>query len=255
MVKYSRDKKCKYYDGVHTYRVGKEQYESVTTLVSRHFPKFNDKKLARYLASLPFAKKQKKGVRYWLNDWKKNREEGLLIHAELEKLVNNPEEYQSLKPVLHPRTIIAWEGFHKLHKQFDEPVLHPEEIVYNEKYKVAGQIDLLIEENGEGTERVVSLLDWKATKEIDDHYKYDNEEEKYGTTVETMHLENCRLNKYTLQLSLYAYMLELQGYKIKDLYIGHICPKKDTFVPIKVQYMKYIIESILDDKYLEEELE
>jgi hypothetical protein len=203
------------------------------------------------LSSLPFAKKQKKGVRYWLNEWKQSAETGTFIHAELEKLINNPQDYSTLKPVLHPRTVIAWEGFHKLYKGFDEPITFPEVLIYNEVYEIAGQIDCMILVNGDGVYKEVILLDWKATKDISFKYKYSNEEEKYGNSDITMNLENCNGNQYTLQLSVYAYLLELQGYKIKELIIGHIDPKNNKFNPITVPYLRYEAESLLNDRYMD----
>jgi len=245
MVKKSTDNKCRFYDKSHTYKVGNKKYESVTTLIHKHFPPFNEKKMARWLASLPFAKKQKKGVRYWLREWKNNRETGTLIHAELEKLINNPKEYEILKPVLHPRTIIAWEAFKKIIKNYEGATIEPEVLIYNNKYEVAGQIDVLIIKGNE-----ITILDWKATKDISFHYKYNNEEEKYGTSDITMTLENCNGNHYNLQLSVYAYLLEQQGYKVKDLIIGHINPKTNSFNPITVPYLRYEAEGLLNDRYL-----
>lgn len=255
MVKKSSDGKCRFYEGKHTYRVGKKKYLSVTQLVHKHFPPFEEKKIARWLSSLPFAKKQKKGVRYWLNEWKKNRETGTLIHEELEKLVNNPQEYTILKPVLHPRTVIAWEGFHKIHRAMDEPITIPEMLIYNEEFEIAGQIDCVITVNGEGIEREIILLDWKATKDISFEYKYSDEEEKYGTSDITMNMENCNGNQYALQLSTYAYLLELEGYKIKELIIGHINPKTNKFNPIKVPYLRYEAESMLNERLMNLPLE
>lgn len=248
VVKKSSDGVVAFYEKSHKYKnlKTKKYYTSATTLIGKHFPKFDAKKVARFLAGLPFAKKQKKGVRYWLKEWKNSAEEGTFIHAELEKLINNPSDYTALKPVLHPRTIIAWEGFMDLHRGFDEPHLTAEELIYDDEYGISGQIDVLISENCEEG-RCVTLFDWKATKDISFRYKYSNEDEKFGTSEFTNHLENCNGNKYSIQLSLYAYLLERKGHKIKDLYIGHICPKKGKLVPIKVEYMKDVVKSMLED--------
>jgi hypothetical protein len=248
MTKYSSDKKVKFTSKNHKY-VHKELgvFESVTTLIGRHFPPFNEKEVARFLAKLPWAKKQKKGVRYWLKDWEAKRSEGTLIHAEIETLINDQKRYNILKPVLNPRTVLAFEGFHKFLKTVGEPVVTPELLIYDKDFKIAGQIDCLIEVNAdEGIDREIILVDWKATKDITFDYKYNNPDEATGTSEITKHLSNSNGNKYSLQLSIYAYMLEKQGYIIKGLYIGHVSNKEFKLIP--VDYMKSIALQVLESK-------
>lgn len=250
VVKYSSDGVCRFYEKSHKYKVGNENYLSVTQLVHKQFPAFNEKKTARWLASLPFAKKQKKGVKYWLNEWARNRDEGTLIHAEIETLINSPEQYPTLKPVLHPRTVIALDGFEKFHRRLDEPMVTTEALIYNKDFKVAGQVDCIIAVNGEDGDKELIIFDWKATKDISFKYKYSNPEEAHGITVDTSDMPNCNGSLYTIQLSIYAYLLELQGNKIKELMIGHICPKTNSLVIIPITYLRDTAQSILEDRKL-----
>lgn len=238
MIKKSTDGKCKFYEKAHKYKVDKEEYTSVTTLIGQHFPKFDAKGLARKLASFSWAKKQKKGVRYWLNEWKQSALTGSLIHAEIEESIIKPESYSVLKPVLHPRSVIAIEWYNEFIKDFKVTEVIPEELIYDEEFKLAGQIDLLIKEGKE-----VTLVDWKATKDITFSCKYSDD--KTGTSEVTKDLQNANGVKYSLQLSIYAYMLERQGYKIKDLVLAHICPKKNELVEYRVKYMKDEVRRLL----------
>jgi len=231
VVKKSSDGLVKFYEKSHKYKIGRKQLNSVTTLIGQHFPPFNTKKVARMLAGFYWAKKQKKGVRYWLNEWKQSALEGTLCHEECEKIINNPELYNTLKDVLNHKSIVAIEGYNKFKGQLNNPIEHPELLIYNEDYNIAGQLDLPIEVNN----KEIILCDWKFTKEISFTAKY---EEKFGITEITKDLENCNGIKYSLQLSIYAYLLELQGYTVSELYILHINPKTMVFNPIKVDYMR-----------------
>ena len=55
------------------------------------------------------------------------------------------------------------------------------------------------------------------------------------------HLDSCNFNSYSLQLSLYAYMLEKRyGYKIAGLYLIHL--REDEFREYECPYMKKEME-------------
>jgi len=240
VVKKSSDGVIKFYEKSHKYKNGREQYTSVTTLISKHFPKFDAKGLARKLASFYWAKKQGKGVRYWLNEWKQSALTGSLIHEEIEESIIKPDGYEVLKPVLHPRAIIGVEWFNEFIQEYSTPEVIPEELIYDEDFKVAGQIDLLIKDGKE-----ITLVDWKATKDITFKCKYP--EDTTGTSSITKELQNANGVKYSLQLSIYAYMLERKGYKVKKLVLAHICPKKNKLVPYEVEYMREEAMKILGE--------
>lgn len=66
----------------------------------------------------------------------------------------------------------------------------------------------------------VDIDDYKTNEEIQMENKY--QKMKYPVN----HLDDCNYNHYALQISLYAYMLEQQGYKVGDLSISHHDIKK-----------------------------
>lgn len=124
--------------------------------------------------------------------------------------------------------------------------------------KLAGTIDLPIIKRG--TKRFC-ILDWKTNKDefkptsgymkkifvggkwiksdifvqTDDRFKYP-----------ISHLPLCKINGYALQLSLYAYMMEVWGYELVDkgLEIIHIRPGAEPKV-IKLPYLKDEVEILL----------
>jgi len=237
-VKYSPDGKCRFYEGKHTYWLGKRQLTNATSLIGKYFKEFDAKGVARMLAKFPANKAKKHGVRYWLDEWKKAREEGTLSHEELEIYVSNAKHGRVLYPVFQPRSRAAIDWYNEwiVNKIDYEP--QPELLVYDEELGVAGQIDLpLIHRDGK-----VIIADYKFTKKIDTKgYKGQK-----GIHPLTEHLDDCKLIKYGLQLSMYAYLLERQGLSIDSLLLVHVTPDCKV-VTYNVPYDKKTIVTLLED--------
>jgi len=100
--------------------------------------------------------------------------------------------------------------------------------VFSKKLGLAGTIDKMILHE----DYLVSLLDWKQSKEI----KMTGTKMKIGT----YDLLDCNYYQYVLQLSVYAYILELEYMcKIKDLILVHIT--KEGCNEIIVPYLKEVV--------------
>ena len=117
--------------------------------------------------------------------------------------------------------------------------LHSEVMVYNEDLMVAGMVDI-IEKVDKDT---ISIYDFKTNKSLKskniwgDYMKYN-----------LWHLQDCNMNVYKLQLSLYAYLCELKGLKINQLTILYCNRKTKKLEPYAVPYLKCDIEKILEKK-------
>lgn len=110
-----------------------------------------------------------------------------------------------------------------------------EKIVYSDKFKVAGTVDLILEFN-----KYFIIIDFKTNEKFDFYNKYN---EKLLKPVE--YLDNCKFNVYALQLSLYAYMLENTLNKpCKNLLILYI-KRNHTITPININYLKHQADDIL----------
>jgi len=135
--------------------------------------------------------------------------------------------------------------------------IYAEKKVYIDTYKVSGMIDcLVIKDNN------FMIIDWKTNKDIihfkSGYYKKQKVGNKYiktDTWIEhpkylldpLNHLEESKGNIYSLQLSLYAYIMESWGYKLinNGLLIFHFRPTKNPErIPIK--YMKQDIHTMLE---------
>lgn len=233
--------KLKFYPKSHTYKVGKIKLTSVTQWTKKFFDKFDAKAVARTLAKVKKHKLEKKGVRYWLASFKAAAEHGTRIHNAIEDYINGnweiprfPEERDEkkfLEAVQYLRTKIdKTDALRAEHKVFDLDLL------------LAGTIDLMVEHE-DGT---VSLHDWKTNKRIK---KYQRISSRTKMAQEPFNaLPDCNHSTYSIQLSLYAYILERRGYKIRDLFIVHLM--EDTHTQYKVDYekIKPMIEAYFDER-------
>jgi len=60
------------------------------------------------------------------------------------------------------------------------------------------------------------------------------------------HLKNDAITKYSLQLSLYSYLLSLQGYKVNEnLNIFWVNPANKKIEIVNIRYMKQDVEDLI----------
>ena len=108
--------------------------------------------------------------------------------------------------------------------------------------RIAGQADLIVK-NGNN----ISILDWKTNKEIKKRSYYNKTKKKNVMMKFPLNnLEDCNYNIYTLQLSLYAYMIQQLNpeFNIQNLNLVHIARDgKQTVYECK--YLKDDIERML----------
>lgn len=130
--------------------------------------------------------------------------------------------------------------------------LYSEKRVYWHEYLIAGTIDCLLIKGKE-----FIIVDWKTNKDIlnfkSGYYKKVNgiksniwvdKKEYFKKPIHI--IEFCKGNIYTLQLSLYAYILELWGYSCYDLQLYHI-KRDDTPKRYKINYLKSACQLLLID--------
>jgi ATP-dependent exoDNAse (exonuclease V) beta subunit len=82
-------------------------------------------------------------------------------------------------------------------------VVAAEKLVFSPALKLAGTFDLLLEDKETGE---MIIADWKTNEEI----KTNNYFSKGLSVLNFM--DDCNFNHYSLQLNLYQYILEKEGY-------------------------------------------
>ena len=253
----------------HTYTRNKEKYISVTTLIDRYIPPFDSNYWSAYKAIkdvlsarstsmwnnykgtaggwenvVAYYEKQKfqsgtsgkyspeieKRKQWYLDCWENENkiacDKGSRIHDIMEKLVGGSGKIE------HEGSIYETRPASRLHT-FEGNHIYPELIVYNDLYKVAGTIDRLDQKNKDAW-----INDYKTNKEIT----------KTAFRDETMlyplaHIPNANYFHYQLQVSLYAWIVEFMGYRIKGIKLTHL--KDDGDEVYDIRYAKSDVETML----------
>jgi hypothetical protein len=223
-------KKVKFDKKNHTYHINGKESISVTTLIKKYVPIFDkDGKIAKNV-----AKRDNKSIKEIQDMWKNKGEEssdrGTIIH----KLA---EDIMSDKPVeLITEYINIMNYLGKLRDQIHDNILSTEQIIIDEELLIAGTIDLMTHENG-----VIDLWDYKTNEKPILSTKY------YGMMLYPIgNVPNNNYNKYALQLSLYKYILERQGYIVNSINLIHL--REDKLEIINLPYMKTECELILKEE-------
>ena len=253
------------------------KYISVTTLIGKYEQEFDKDFTSKYKALerlLPSDvwKKEKGGI--WkshkipkdflevydikeselnavqqdiLDEWAKiNREaceRGTKIHSELENSFYKAGNNVKLEKFGIGGKFQCKKNYNELDLEYG---VYPEYLIYfSTKDKIlnlAGQIDLLIKNGNE-----IVLVDHKTNAKIDQKGFYDSKSRqtkkmKFPLTK----LDDCNFIHYTLQLSLYAWMLQRinPDFVIKDLIINHYDHSGNNTL-YHCQYLKKEVELLL----------
>lgn len=205
---------------------------SVTTLIHKNFPQFNDEEVidkmmkSRNWENSKYYGKTKEEIK---KEWKESGERasrlGTMMHNDIERFFNGEE-------VLNPETKefshfkLFWEEFRKANPGFVP--CRAEWMVYDEDVGIAGSIDFVLEnEKGE-----IIIVDWKRSKEIKKENRY---EKGYGLFS---HMDNCNYSHYSIQLNIYRHILENKyGKKVVGLYLAIFHPDNEYYDVHMVNYI------------------
>ena len=121
--------------------------------------------------------------------------------------------------------------------------IYPEVIIYCKKLKLAGTIDFILVHKETG---VLYLGDWKTNKKIDKK-SYGG---KKGIKEGTLDLDDCKLTRYAIQLTLYRYLLEENyGAKVDLQALVHLSEEKAE--SIRCDYLRSNLDVMLNSRRLE----
>jgi ATP-dependent exoDNAse (exonuclease V) beta subunit len=219
----------------HIYRLDDgTKLTSGTTFVHKFFPKFDAKKVSFFYAR-KHGLDQQQVLAMWREKGERARMFGTNVHACAEYEIRpdrgtikpmNEDEALAFKRV---RLAVKYMG------KFLE-FIEPEMIVFSPGLGVAGTIDLIARHKETGE---IYILDWKTNESID-------RENKYGTRgLEPISdLFDCSFAQYSLQVSLYQYIL------IKENYFPDASGYKRALIHVNQNIFKWI-----DAPYLKPEIE
>ena len=116
----------------------------------------------------------------------------------------------------------------------------PERILFTEQYELAGMADLIIDID----DVFFDIWDWKTNRVFNFYNPYGNE-----TLYKPFdYMQSCQYSIYTLQLSVYAYLYELEfpKRKCRQITIGYWDKEKMCFTRIPVMYMKHEARKLIE---------
>jgi hypothetical protein len=189
-------------------------WTSVTKLIESYCNPFDEEDQAlrssQNMNSKWFGMDPVEIIKLWKAENLRSTDAGTWVHNKWEKNVSSlkHKEWEGKKLKVFPG---KWEGETKIApaQELEEGV-YPEHIIYNENLQVCGQADIVNVRDG-----FVDVIDYKTSKEIEDHsygFKYGNA----SMMLEPVnHLEDCNLSHYVLQLGIYMRLILLKNPALK----------------------------------------
>jgi len=198
-------------------------WTSVTSFIHKFKPAFNKEKIAKKCSTKKSSKWYGLDPQVVMNIWEgetqraidlgnwyhNQRESDLLDFKTIEREgVNLP----IVKPIIE-------EGIKHAPKQKLSDGVYPEHFVYLKSAGLCGQADLVEIVNGK-----INITDYKTNKEIKEKSFVNWEGISSKMYIPVNHLDDCNLNHYNLQMSIYAYIIKKHNPKLKvgSLTVQHV---------------------------------
>ncbi len=224
---------------IYTHRDG-TKYKSVSKVIEQFKNKFDSEKMsylsARKALRLTFGTEPTEQEIYQKAaelkaEWQKKNDLACRIGTHIHNCL---EVYGKTTKIADPKLESMVRGVYSDYVDYKK--FWDEQILYSEEDEVAGTADKLLLRPG--TKDVIDIDDYKTNiaQGIATSSKYNNR-----MKAPFDHLEDCNFVHYSLQLSIYAAMIEKQfGYKIGRLRLRYIPPFNPiAYKTVPIIYMKY----------------
>jgi CRISPR/Cas system-associated exonuclease Cas4 (RecB family) len=219
-----------------------KRYSSVTQTLHSLVNEFDADAVSTAISKQPEARRKEeyKGLNkqqildYWqfLND--EANEYGTFIHESIERYLLNQKFYFP-DDELEQKAIKAFDDI-----AIDEgQCIWPERIMFSEEHQLAGTADLIIDID----DTFFDVGDFKTNRKFDYHDAFG-----FKTLKKPLdHLQDCHYSIYSVQLSIYALMYEMEtGRKCRKNYILYWNRETEKFEYIPVPYYKNEAKKVLD---------
>lgn len=197
---------------------------SVTSLISKLKQPFEAEKIAEKSSKNKRSKWYGMTKDQILSVWKAESERAITVgnwyHNQREEDLlglDSIERHGKVIPIMQP--LADTSGIKVAPNQRLTDGMYPEHFVYMKSLGICGQSDLV-----EVIDGIVHITDYKTNKEIRSESYKDWEGLSQKMNHPVSHLDDCNLNHYNLQLSIYMYMILKHNPKLKPgtLMIQHI---------------------------------
>lgn len=202
----------------HTYKDERGlMYKSVSSLLSEYKHPFEPHKVVQNGKTILENYTQKNGgtQEEWLDTWEKNKDfacdRGHAFHSLKELVVSNSPFFKVGKDFMPVRNInMIWKIIGEGRFNMLPPGIYTEVCCWNYTARIAGTMDLLILY----PDHSFSIKDYKTNGEFRTQSYMDR-----PMKLPFLDLPDCHYGHYTVQLSLYAWLLIQHGWKLRDLEI------------------------------------
>ncbi len=250
-LRFPQDKDIKFYPWEHKYIYKDlEEFTPISSVYSSFFKKFDamywsEKKSVGGLA-------QHRLLEEWRAKGAEASECGTFLHEQIEMFLlgKKPKfDYNFVfagNIIKQQKTLnieTEWGYFKRFMEENNITPFRTEWRIFDPEYKIAGTIDLICRDGD-----AFSLYDWKRSKKIvNDQGEIDQSCHSMGL-YPIEHLADNTYIHYSLQQSLYRYILEKNyGIKIKDMFLLVLHPNYQRYYKVKVDYLKEEVCSILSE--------
>ena len=188
---------------------------SVTSIISKLKQPFEAEKIAEKSSKNKRSKWYGMTKQEILDVWKSESERAISVgnwyHNQREEDIlglETIERHGRVIPIMQP--LSDTEGLKIAPDQKLKDGMYPEHFVYMKSLGLCGQSDLV-----EVVDGTVHITDYKTNKEIRSESFKDWEGVSQKMNPPVSHLDDCNLNHYNLQLSIYMYMILKHNPKLK----------------------------------------
>lgn len=232
------DKRLKFDEAAHLYTYNSIKLKSVTTVIHEYCKEFDED--GSILARC--AKREGISEAELQAQWHKERDDsnvyGTAVHAAFEHFIDNNE----ILPNEHADLVTTFRDNYKFKGK-----LYSEVRLFNIHYGIAGTADLVefLDDN------TINIYDFKTNKAIKD-FSFKGKDGKCEKMLPPLEcFMNCNLYHYQVQLSTYAYMMQLARpeLKVEKLQLFHLDKNTRKIKPIPLFYCKKRVKMMLDDYY------
>jgi len=238
-----------YFDESHKYYLNGCELISVTTILHQYLNQFNEEYWAG-VKGVEFNLSSKLIKRAWKFINEKGTFKGSIIHDYSENLfLNKVFKYPQIE-------ILRRFGFDPILKEYNITKQHvdnfhtdvqgklipirTEFVIYDEESLIGGMLDMLFYNIKAGE---FQIWDWKTNKELTLEGKHDK------LTGCLYMLDECDLEIYSLQLSMYKLIIEKNtGLKLGDSYLVWFSHNNSSYKIIKTKNRSYYANQILNER-------
>lgn len=180
-------------------------YVSGTGFVHSFVPEFDEDGISKRV-----AEKQGKTQKEILDEWHKKRDESCYFGTKVHEIAEDTLKgmpYRNSPQDLREEIVFNKAKAYAQKFKDSMDILGIEQIVFDERLRLAGTIDLLMRSKKDGS---IVIADWKTNSEIKTENKFEN------CLDPIAHLPNANYYHYCLQLNLYQFLLTYSGYYSKN---------------------------------------